>query len=206
MSNDNNKSKDNGKETEGKEQPGLINGIDLNAIRLSANYEEAAGVQKLLLTVPVKKPTRTEFFRVHPDPAFRINVGVIELREENETYLVSGQLTPLLPNEVVPKSIVTCINRQGVLFLWPIRLPGPDGRLDTWNTSANRIAEMATTRWLRMIANRGLGAYDVHEATSIGIQPQWPEKTFGELLDIAFRERYITTDDHPVLRQLRGEV
>jgi hypothetical protein len=133
-------------------------------------------------------------------------VGVIELREDNETYLVAGKLAPLLPNEVVPKTIMTCINRQGILFLWPIRLPGPDGRLDAWNTSATRIAEMATDHWLRMIANRSLGAYDVHEATSIGVEPQWPEKAFEELMSIAFANRYITSEDHPVLRQLRGEV
>ena len=34
-------------------QQGILNGIDLNSIRLSSNFEESAGVQKLLLTVPV---------------------------------------------------------------------------------------------------------------------------------------------------------
>lgn len=185
---------------------GLLNGIDLNQVRLSADFEEAAGVERLLLTIPVRKPSRTEFFRVHPSPEYRINVGVIELKDEGETYLVAGDIAPQLPNEVVPKSIFTCVNRQGVLFLWPVRLPGPDGRLDAWNTSASHIAELATRHWLRMLANRGLGAYDVHQATAIPTEPNWPSKSFAELMSIAFRDRYITTEDHPVLRQLRGEV
>jgi len=187
-------------------QQGILNGIDLNSIRLSSNFEESAGVQKLLLTVPVRKPWCTEFFRVHPSPDYRIGVGVIELKEERETYLVAGDIAAQLPSEVVPKTIYTCVSRQGVVFLWPVRLPGPDGRLDTWNASASHIAELATRHWLRMLANRRLGAYDVHQATSIPTEPTWPSKSFEELLSIAFRDRYITSDDHAVLRQLRGEV
>ncbi|MBX7132153.1 MAG: hypothetical protein K1X67_05670 [Fimbriimonadaceae bacterium] len=191
---------------EASSQQRVLNGIDLSQVRLSANFEEAAGVERLLLTIPVRKPTRTEFFRVHPSPEYRISVGVIELKEEGETYLVAGDIAAQLPSEVVPKSIYTCVNRQGVVFLWPVRLPGPDGRLDAWNTSASHIAELATRHWLRMLANRGLGAYDVHQATAIPTEPNWPSKSFAELMSIAFRDRFITSEDHPVLRQLRGEV
>jgi hypothetical protein len=35
--------------------------------------------------------------------------------------------------------------------------------------------------------------------------PTWPELSFGELLKIAFKSRYIDTLDHPVLLKLRGE-
>ena len=34
--------------------------------------------------------------------------------------------------EVVYKTIFTAINRQGVVFLWPIRLPTPDDRKTDW--------------------------------------------------------------------------
>lgn len=35
--------------------------------------------------------------------------------------------------------------------------------------------------------------------------PPWPLTPFGELLRVAFKDRFITTADHPVLRKLRGE-
>ena len=45
---------------------------DLSALRLDQSYAETAGVKKLLTTVPVRKPSRQDFVRVHPDPAYRL--------------------------------------------------------------------------------------------------------------------------------------
>ena len=36
--------------------------FDLDAIRLSQNFGESSGIKKLLTTVPVRKPNRTQFF------------------------------------------------------------------------------------------------------------------------------------------------
>ena len=37
-------------------------------------------------------------------------------------------------------------------------------------------------------------------------EPEWPEKDFQSLVDIAFKDRYIRELDHPALRRLRGEL
>ena len=37
------------------------------ALRLDQSYADTVGVKKLLTTVAVRKPTRQEFVRVHPD-------------------------------------------------------------------------------------------------------------------------------------------
>ena len=134
--------------------PPMPGGIDLAAIRLPASFEEAAGVQRLLTTVPVRKPNRTEFFRVHPGTEFRVVAGIIELKEEREFYLVAGDLAQQLPAEVAIKVLYTCVNRQGVTFLWPVRIPGGDGRRDSWCTSAARIADLATRKWTRADTSR----------------------------------------------------
>jgi len=34
--------------------------------------------------------------------------------------------------------------------------------------------------------------------------PVWPELSFQDLLRIAYRDRMITTLDHPVVKRLRG--
>jgi hypothetical protein len=98
------------------------------------------------------------------------------------------------------------VNRQGVLFLWPIRLPGPDGKRDEWSRTALEAADLARRGWVRVTANLGLGAYDVFTATGTLPDPDWPALSFRELLRVAFRERFIDSPDHPVLRRLRGEV
>jgi hypothetical protein len=51
-----------------------------------------------------------------------------------------------------------------------------------------------------------LGAYEVFEATGELPEPQWPELPFSQILQIAFKDKYIDSLDHPVLRKLRGEV
>ena len=181
------------------------NPFDPTRLRLSQNFAETVGVRKLLTTVPVRKPNRQEFVRVHPSPDYRLETAVLELKEERETYLVSPDLWSDIPGELVPKVLYTTINRQGVLTLWPIRLPGDDGRLDEWNATALQVAEMAQSRWVRISANMGLGAYDVYQAVGSFPEPDWPAASFQEILTIAFRGRFIETLDHPALRRLRGD-
>jgi len=55
-------------------------------------------------------------------------------------------------------------------------------------------------------ANMSTGAYDIDEAHGKLGEPEWPELSMGELLKIAFKDRYIDSYDHPVLKRLRGEI
>jgi hypothetical protein len=180
-------------------------GFDLAGLRLSQNFHETLGVKKAVVTVPVRKPGRQDFIRVHPDPAFRLETAILNLKEEREAYLVSRELWPALANEITPMVLVTVVNRQKVVSLWPIRLPGADGRLDDWNTSALDAAQMAQNGWVRIMANMSLGAYDVFEATGDIPEPEWPELSFEELLRIAFKGRFIDSLDHPVVQRLGGQ-
>jgi hypothetical protein len=59
---------------------------------------------------------------------------------------------------------------------------------------------------VRVVANMGLGAYEVYEASGDLPDPSWPELSFPEILKVAFKGRYITEVEHPVIRRLRGEV
>ena len=163
-------------------------------------------MKKALLTVPVRKPGRQDFFRVHPGEDWRLETVILELKEERETYLVDRDLWGHLPSELTPKVLYTVINRQGVLMLWPIRLPGEDGRHDAWNRCALEAAEMAQKNWIRVAANMSLGAYDVYEAKAEIPDPEWPEITFQEILRLAFKDRFIRSLDHPVVRRLLGEI
>jgi hypothetical protein len=189
--------------TDGEPDP-----FDPASLRLSQDFGATIGVKKALLSVPPRKPDKSWFVRVHPDPAYRLQTAVIELKEDRETYLVSPALWPHLTMEATfgPRALYTAINRQGVLFLWQIRLPGPDGKIDEWSRTALEAAERATKRWVRVAANMPLGAYDVFEASAQLTEPDWPAVPFRDLLRVAFKERFIDTLDHPVLRKLRGEV
>ncbi len=184
------------------------NPFDPARLRLSQDFAATLGVKRALLTVPVRKPSKEWFVQVHPDEAYRVQTAVLELKEERETYLVDPELWPELATSESTfgtRAIFTAMNRQKVLFLWPIRLPGPDGKIDEWSRSALEAAALATGKWVRIAANMSLGAYDVFEATATLPDPEWPDKPFCELLRVAFKDRHITSLDHPVLMRLRGE-
>jgi hypothetical protein len=178
------------------------------SLRLGQDFHSSLGVKKALLSIPVRKPDKSWFVRAHPDPDYRLQTAVVELKEERETYLVSRHLWPELTTEATfrTKLLVTAVNRQGTLFLWEANLPRPDGRIDEWSRTALEAINRATSRWVRIAANMSLGAYDLFEAVGQLDDPHWPQTPFDELLKVAFKNRFIDNMDHPVLRLLRGEV
>ncbi len=184
---------------------GKPNPFDPARLRLNQDFATSAGVKKLLTTVPVKKPDKQWFFRVRPGEEWRLSTFLLEIKEDREEYLVDPSLIMDIGAEVVPKTIFTAVNRQGVPFLWPIRMPGEDGRQMEWHRSAFEAAERAQDNWVRMQANMSLGAYDISIAQAELAEPTWPEVDFAKLLEVAFRDRFITSLDHPVLKRLRGE-
>jgi len=181
-------------------------GFNLLELRLSQDFSETAGVKKVIMTIPVRKPGRQDFFRVHPSADYYIETVVLEHKQENEIYLIDRGLWSELPGEIVPKALFTMINRQNILSIWTVRLPGADGRLDSWNQSALEAAELAKKQWIRMASNRDLRAYEVFKATAELSDPVWPELTFEAMLKIAFKDKFIRDFDHPILCQLRGEI
>jgi hypothetical protein len=179
--------------------------FDPESLRLDQTFTEGAAVKKLLTTIPVRKPNRQDFVRVHPDPAWRATpVGILELKEDRETYLVTPIMAVELRDEVSSATLFTAITRQGTLFLWPVRLPAADGRKNEWHRSAHEGAELAMSKWIRVGANMNLGAYEFATALNGLADPAWPDITFNEVLKIAFRDRIIDNPDHPVIKRLRG--
>jgi len=179
--------------------------FDLTRLRLSQNFSEVAGVKKALTTVPVRKPSPQDFIRVRKGKDKKLETAILELKEDSESYIVEPSLWPALYGELIPKVLYTTMNRQGVLFLWPIRLPDENGRLDPWNQSALEAAEFAQEKWIRIKSNRSLGAYEVYEATGELSEPEWPTLKFEQILKVAFKGKFIESMDHPVISRLRGE-
>lgn len=188
-------------------KPDVFNPFAPENLRIDLNISEAAGVKKVQLVIPVRKPNPQDFIRVHPDPAFRLPVAIIELKDERETYLVLPEIAREIPGECVMVTMYACINRAGTVFLWPVRLPGTDGRQLNWHVSAMAAAAMAMTGWVRVKANMSAGAYDVIPAPSPIPDPEWPKDlTFEQMLKTAFKGWLVDSLNHPVLKRLRGEI
>src|SRR5206468_814466 len=122
--------------------------FDPASLRLRGDLTEAMGVKRTLLSVPVRKPDKAWFVQVPPAEEYSLQTAVIELKEDRETYLVAQHLGPRLAAESTfsPRALFTAVTRQGVVFLWPCRMPGADGKLDEWGRTALEAAELARTR------------------------------------------------------------
>ena len=182
-----------------------LNPFDPAGLRLGQSF--AVGVKKLLTTVPVRKPNRQDFVRVHPDPNYRLMpAAIIEVKEDREVYLVTPQMAPVLTGEFSTVTLFTTINRQGVLHLWPVKQPGPDGRHNAWHRSAAEAAERAMKKWVRATASMSLSAYEIFEASGDLPEPTWPDIPFEEILRIAFQGHIVEREDHPLVQRLQGVV
>ena len=178
---------------------------DLDSLRLDESYLSGAAAKKLMLTIPVRKPGPQDFCRVHPDPAYREKMLFIENKDEKELYAISPGNEHLfnLSDETFTATLYTAINTKGVVFLWPVHLPGRDGRHNEFHRSADIIAQQMTTKWLRMKANMSLRGYDAWEAEIKRPDPEWPTLTFRELFRIAFKDKVIDRPDHDMILRLR---
>lgn len=187
--------------------PSPFAAYDPAKLRIDQSFLNQGVAKKLLTTVPIRKPNKQDFVRVHPSTEYRLAAALIELEDDRETYLVlPGFVHQLGGSEYFLSTLYLCINRQKVLSFWPVKLPGPDGRQMAWHTSAAEAAEKAMRRWVRVTANMSLGAYEISEAVANLPEPDWPEQSMPELLSIAFKGRVIEGPEHPVMKKLRGEI
>jgi len=182
--------------------------INLEALKLNVGFGDGLPEKKKLTTVLVCKPPKQTYIRVHPDSEWELKTAVLELKADGETYLVAKHLWEELQNEITPKIILSAITRQNTFFLWPIRLPKEDGWLDSWNRSAIECAKLAQIKWVRIQSDKDAQSYSpfVAENQDNLPDPEWPDIGFDALLKLAFKDFYIDSMDHLVIKKLRGIV
>jgi hypothetical protein len=176
----------------------------LSSLRIDQSYAAATvGVRKVLLTVPVRRPSKDEFFRVHPEHF--LDCFAVELKAERETYFVTSSVAPVIAEFAEPVRLRYCVSRQGVVFLWPVKLPREDRRADAWRTSAAEAAGLAERKWIRLAADMHLGAYQTFEAVADLGDAAWAKESWLDVVKIALRDRRIDSENHAVIRQLLGQ-
>ena len=118
------------------------------------------GVEKVLLTVTVRRPNRNEFFRVHPDPGMTVDWYAIEERTTTGPRNLLGDhenfVRPPRRNQAGADLRVRQQARHAVSVARTTS--EPDNRLGRrWHESALEIAEQAKTLWVKMVGQRDAG-------------------------------------------------
>jgi len=178
-------------------------------LRLYPNLSTGGAVKKLLVTLRVGKPGIAQWVRVHPAEEYHVHTAVLEVKGEGksgeEVYLVPSRMQTALSGDPCFRLCLLslAISRQGDPFLWRINLPRDTDRNNAWSESARAAMDLATRVWVRVCANMAAGCYDVFEAQAPIPEPTWPELSPRQLLKLAFKDRFIDTLEHPILRQLQ---
>jgi hypothetical protein len=180
------------------------NDFDLASIALPQNYQDMMDVQTVLTKVSLRKPNKHEWFRIHPSADYRF--ACLILKFEDEFYFVHPNVAPLLGDDAAPMMLYTAVNSHGAVFLFPVRLPGPDGTLDDFARNYHRICQLATTKWTLMTWNKHTRQHEVKTTDSITLEPEFPVQPFKELVQLAFEGASITDPNHRIIKYLQGIV
>ena len=178
--------------------------IDISLLRIATNYGDKLAVKKILVSVPVRKPNKSTFFRVRDGEDWEFLAFIYENKEVGETYVLAQDMADIVPESARPTRLYVAIDRRGNPMLIPVPLPGEDGRRNPWHESLAQGINRAKNKWVRLVANMSAGANDVLEAQADLGEPVWSEHTMDQLVEIAFRGKIVKSIDHPVIQELLG--
>lgn len=179
---------------------------DIASLRLPVDYGATHGVKKLTVSVPVGKPSKTQFFQVHPDPAMTFPAAIFEDKDDGTFYLLTPSVAASYPDVARPVELYRAIDRQGNQRLIPVPLPASNGQRNPWHDSLLQAVNLSKGSWIRLAANKSAGSYDVYLAQGNLPAPDWPDSKMEDLVGLAFRGRIVDSEDHAIIRALQGRV
>lgn len=166
-----------------------------------------SGVVEEVMSIAIGRPNKMTFFRVHPDfcAEFSLLKPEEELNAGREPYAVSGEMSPLMADLIKPYRLYLVSTARGSHMIWPVRIE-EDGMPSNnqWGESAHRAAQRAMEKWVRMASDMELRHYRVYVAQDEIGEPIWPDIEPDELIELAFKDRFISDQSHPVYRAIIG--
>lgn len=186
-------------------EPLMNSQLNIENLRLPQNYGQSLGSRKLVVNIPVGKPSKEKFFRAQPSADMTFNGYVVEEKGGGGHHLVEPSVADIMGKLARPTRLHVAIDRGDNLFLIPVPLPDESGQRNPWHESITRAIELAQSRWVRVSADRRSGSYEVFEALGNLPEPNWPELTMDAILEKAFLGKVVTDEHHPIVQALLGK-
>ena len=177
---------------------------NVEALKALGRGEETA-IEKVLLAVPVRKPRKGEFFRVHPDPDMSITTKLYR-SDDGENFLVNPAVADVFGRQIVRVTLYCCVTRFADPFLWPVRVPDEGERDNSYWETARLAAIKAIESWVRIEANQAAKNYSLALARGDLPEPCWPSMSLPEIIELAFKNATIKDRDHLLVQSFLGEV
>ncbi len=162
--------------------------------------------REVLHSIDRGRPKPKTYFRVHPDDTYSMEAMILEFG--GDQYIVSKAIQEELANELTKKKLFVWTTQDGNLGVWPVKIPkSGSGRewIDPWSRSALKACQIAMGAWISIRSNQSLKQYDIVQA-SWNLEPEFPSIDFAQLLMLAFEKRILETTEHPVVKEVLGEL
>lgn len=171
---------------------------------LGRPLDEIVPSQKVLTSLPVRKPKKDEWVRLHPE--IHTNAYIYEVFEERGCYVVLPSVVEPMLDLVRYVQLSLAVNYKGNPFVWPVQIP-TERNPHAASISAFAGADRATREWIRI--SWGGKEYEVYRRRSAAAEPEWPTEisNASEMLRFASKAgafEIIDSLDHPVVRRLLG--
>lgn len=176
---------------------------DLDRLKI-VNPAQLGGDIEHLAHVAVRKPKKDEYFRVNPDPEMTLTALVWADPDEGDVYFVTPEARDIMAESGRLVTLVLCQSRQRVNFLWPVNADARSGGSRGWSESSRMAMVKGQTAWIKIKGDRPSGMYLIYEAQNQSGEPEWPDLSLKDLLKLGFKDRLISSSDHPVVRRLQG--
>lgn len=169
--------------------------------RLNLGLEQSAG--NLPNTIEARKPKKSWFIRVNPDPSYRVILPLYtdddsKRREGNSYLFVPGlEIPPDLESLVRDTLVAAAITSAGISFLYTLAVTD-----STWHDSGIEAIRLAMEGWVRITPSEG--CYSVTSPIAVLPEPRFPDAPFRDYLERAFAKRLIKSLDDPLVKKLRG--
>jgi len=127
--------------------------------------------------------------------------------QKYETHLVHKRVADKHRDLIRPAQVFVYTTSTGEFCLWPIKLQDQTGKISDWSHNALRQIHKARAagKWCRFVPNQKLQTYHLKFTKEQPKHPEWPEGELRFLIDVAFRDRKILDEKHPILVPLMEE-
>jgi hypothetical protein len=159
----------------------------------------------VLVNVTVDRPANNVYFRSHQQHELE-GATILQDRDSRSYYFV---IPAMRTHHKIAKRMrrvtlgLICTWPGHVPLIWPVPTVDGDREFKAWK-SARKAYELGKELWTQIVWDEENSDYAIEVAEDINADPIWPEKTFEELLKIAFDGKIIDNEDHPYVRRLRG--
>jgi hypothetical protein len=163
----------------------------------------------VLVNVIVGKPPSDTYFRAHPTWVLD-DATVLKTDAGDFLFVLPGMRGHPKLKDRLRKVTLAAISLwpSNEIMIWPVPILS-EREFKVWK-SARRAYDLSREQWMQISWSQETSDYVVESATEKDginnnpVDPVWPQKTFEELLKIAFDGRIIDNEDHSYVRRLRG--